>query len=285
MMFFSWLPVLFSGLGFFLYEQSVANQSTVTPVAEFAVRQYGTPELLEKLRDDPASVRHEVWTTQMLVLFRWSQAVMLVCIVGVVAPRLISYDLRTRGYLLYFSRPVSPAEYLLGKAAVIWSIVAALTALPALVLYVVAVLLSPSLTVVYDTWDLPLRVLLGTATLAVPLSAVAICFSSATTESRFASFAWFAIWIVGFVTYQILRSGDFDPEEVERTRFGMRASEPYAWRWFLISPYHVLGAVQSTVFGIEIPTSVRNWAYGVTSLVTVLATFIAYRRVAATLKV
>jgi hypothetical protein len=42
---------------------------------------------------------------------------------------------------------------------------------------------------------------LVSAIIIIPSTSLGLMLSSLTTESRYASFAWFAIWIFGFLTY------------------------------------------------------------------------------------
>ena len=141
---------------------------------------------------------------------------------------LISYDLRSKAYLMYFCRPLSPIQYIIGKSGVIWFFLSMITALPACALYLVAIMMSPDLSVIGDTWDIPLRIAAATVVLVVPTSALALCYSSFTSESRYASFSWFATWVMGGVAYgQLTYAGvQMRPRRPRRgRRFGDGASE------------------------------------------------------------
>jgi len=267
-------PALFAGGGFFIAEQGLQRPTTQRAAAEFITEVMGAPELggrlLQVPLQDPQGVRHDIWAHLLLWFFRYPQAVLMVVVVGVVAPRLISYDLRSRGYLLYFSRPLSPAEYVLGKSAVLWFLLAMITMVPALLVYLVGVGLSPELTVMAYTWDLPLRIIGATAVLAIPTTALALCYSSLTTESRYAGFAWFATWVLGWVTYAVLTSTGFEGP-----------SDPSALlaRWRLVSPYHTLGLLQSAAFGIETDSREFVMAVIISAIVSLLGYGITYRQI------
>ena len=79
-----------------------------------------------------------------------------------------------------------------------------ISTVPALGLYLLGVLLSPNLNVVWETWDLPFRILAASAVLVVPTGSLALCLSSMTQETRYAGFAWFAVWILGWFTYVVM---------------------------------------------------------------------------------
>jgi len=194
---------------------------------------------------DGGRQRHLVWSWLLSNFFRYPQAVVMALMVGIIAPPLVAQDVRTRAFMLYFSRPLTRIEYVVGKMAVLWGYLALITTLPALFLYVLGVFLSPpDVPVVWHTWDLPLRILAASAVLMIPTTALALALSSLTSEIRYATFAWFAIWAVGWVTYAIVNAS-MPP--------GARTpgQAVFVDRMTLASFYHTLGRVQHWVFGLE----------------------------------
>lgn len=212
MMFFAWVPGFVMGFMIFLYEQSQDNSSVSSEIFRdlsrvLLPRETREPSLQTEVArilgsdQSPEQRRHMFWSALLLNLFRRSQPFLLVPIVGVIAPPLISQDFRSRAFLLYFSRPLTKVQYILGKAATIVLYLSLITLFPALTLFAAGVLLSPSLSVLQVTWDLPLRILFVSAMIIIPSTSLALMLSALTTESRYASFAWFAIWIFGFLAY------------------------------------------------------------------------------------
>jgi hypothetical protein len=191
----------------------------------------------------------------------------MVLVVGLVAPPLIAHDVRSRAFLLYFARPLTRWEYLLGKAVTVWCFLGLITTLPALSLYVLGILMSPELGVVFDTWDLPLRILSASLVLMLPTTLLALCLSSLTTETRYAAFGWFAVWAFGWVTYAILQTAD--PET----------------SWTLVSLFHILGEVQSWVFGMVENTRSVKWSATILAAITIASLAILMRRVSAPMRV
>jgi hypothetical protein len=124
-------------------------------------------------------------------------------VIGMIAPPLIARDVRTRAFLMYFSRPVGRIEYVLGKALIVSTYLMFITTVPALGCYLFGVALSSDLSVLADTWDLPFRIVLASLIFIVPAVSVALMFSSLTSESRFAAFAWFAFWGLGFIAWNV----------------------------------------------------------------------------------
>jgi ABC-2 type transport system permease protein len=280
-------PALIVGIFVGLFEQTIERSSTQdtmrsllrSPPARRAADRAGIDSV--NWSDDPAIARHFAWSYLLFMLFRYPQAFGMILILGLVAPRLISYDLRSKAYLLYLSRPLSPREYIAGKAAVIYFLLFLVAAVPSLVIYLAGLFLSTDSSALMQTWDIPLRIIAATLVLMIPTTAVALALSALTQESRYAGFAWFAFWIIGAVSYQVLwfaaqaRLG----ERPRRMEF-LGEYNP----WMLFSPYDTLGYLQMQIFGL---TRGEAWEWGpwiVAAIVSLLGYGIAYQRVARMLR-
>lgn len=287
MLFFAWLPALWFGVGFFLWEQAALYPDWRQTLRPFLQGMPPTPEL-NQIREavrtgDLESSRHTVWAWLLQTLFRNPQGVVMVMVVGLIAPPLISQDVRSRAFLLYFSRPLTRGEYLFGKLASVWVYLSVISTLPALALYVLGVLLSPNLSVISATWDIPFRILAASLVLMLPTSVLALCFSSLTQESRYAGFAWFAVWILGWFTYGAATSA----EVFNAQRDTMRSGLPMVMEessWTHVSLYHTLGRVQSWVFGFADFREVLISAVILIG-VTVIALAVLLRRISAPMRV
>jgi hypothetical protein len=238
----------------------------------------------DKLADAYASndihrIRKEVWRWLLMVFFRYPQSGAIMFLIGFVAPSLIAQDIRSRAFLMYFSRPIGRLEYIFGKLMVPTVFISAVTMLPALGMYVFAVFMSPDFSVLYSTWDIPLRILLATLALVIPTATLALALSSLTQESRFANFSWFAVWVLGHGSYLAvllstairLDTNPMDPA-VGNSEVVQICSR--------LSLYNCLGEVQSAIFGFVNYSEV--WPAGfVLLLVTGVSSFLLYRRVSA----
>lgn len=278
MLLIAWLPAVGMGAALFAYERSLTADPGGTVTQEILRLLPNSDSVLRSTIIDPAGARGEIWGFILLTFFRYPQGLLMVLLVGLIAPSLIARDMRSRAYLLYFSRPLGRADYVLGKCVIVWFYLAMITTVPAMALYVLGVFLSPSLSVVSDTWDLPLRILGASVWLIVPTTAVALCFSSLTSESRYAGFAWFVTWILGWVAYSNLTFFDLQ-----------RAGQPGAAdssgsRWALVSLYHSLGRVQSWVFGLENDAATVIAPLALLMLITLVSFAILFRRVSAPLR-
>lgn len=278
MLFLAWLPAIGLGILIFAYEFSLTQPAEQLGARALLRNMPNSGSVLESMQLDPAGARREVWAYLLLTLFRYPQGVLMVLVVALVAPPLISRDMQSRAFLLYFSRPLGRFDYVLGKAIVVWTYLALITTLPALSLYVLGVFLSPDFSVVAHTWDLPLRILAASVWLIVPTTAMALCFSSMTKESRFAGFAWVAVWALGWAAYANLTALDMHGDEQWMER-------GFESRWTLISLYHSLGSVQVWVFGLE-----KNFANVLAPVIlltvlTLVSLTVMLRRIAAPLRI
>ena len=230
-------------------------------------------EVVQDYIDDHRSM---VWRTGFYYFFRFAQGPLMIILVGMIAPGLISRDNQSRAFLLYFSRPISAFQYLLGKAATVWVFQMAVVTIPALTVYLGGILFSPGPGVILNTWDIPLRIVLASAVLVVPTTALILCLSSLVEESRYAGFAWYAIWIVGFMTWGTLTSNDAVAAD---NLSGFTSS------WDHLSLYHVLGNVEQWVFGLmRQPANVSPYV-AILSTLTVVCFLVTMRRITAPIRI
>lgn len=280
---FAWLPALWFGAGFFLFEKSLTVPDVAQALRPYLETRVQVPQLTQAMEDiatgNPEAARHVVWSWLLLTFFRYPQGVLMTLVVGLVAPGLISQDIRSRAFLLYFSRPIGRREYVLGKLGTIVAYLVMISTLPALALYVVGVLLSPQFDVVSSTWDLPFRILAASCVLSIPTASLALCLSSTTQESRTAGFAWFAILVLGWVTYGVLSTVE-QVSQAGRGDFSPLDGESY---WALLSLYHTLGRVQGWVFGFHEFGDVIGSSI-VLLLITLVSLVVLFRRVTAPMR-
>ncbi|MFM7136212.1 MAG: ABC transporter permease subunit [Planctomycetota bacterium] len=301
---FAWSPALVFAGGFFAFEQAVdegavgAGRHVSRRLDGFGLLGSLLAENLGGSLDDADQARRTVWSRLLLAFMRAPQAVLLAVVVGLVAPRLIAGDLRAKAWLVYFTRPVSRGDYVLGKIAVLAAIVSLVTLVPAIVLWLIGVLVSPSVWVAVATWDLPLRILAAAAVVTIPTVLLALAYSSLTAETRIAAFAWFATWVACWITHGALTGADLaagsrqtsevpaalaDPDDPfddgpAIVRRPLRGPRRLNWllraagidgavdRWAWLSPFHAQGVVQAWIFGIE-----KRFASVLPSLVSLAA--------------
>jgi ABC-2 type transport system permease protein len=309
MIMFAWLPVVWWGVAFFAFEQAMGPGEAGSGLFEQAARplvqipgakrrvsrdtltsisrRFRIPQVdklvnqLDVKSED--KVRNIFWSWLLMTFFRYPQALLILFLIGATVPPLISQDIRSRAFLIYFSRPIGRLEYLCGKLLVPAAFIIFVTTLPALALYLFAIGMSPTMSVFWDTWDLPLRMFAASIALVIPTSLLALMLSSLTQEAKFVSFSWFAFWTLGhgawlavlFTTAVRMKAPPFSPEVT---------SHPNVAQWSVLSLYNNLGEVQSWIFGFsqlqDIWLSVI--ALSVLSLVSLI---ILFRRISAPIRI
>ena len=268
--------------------QTRAGRNVVREAAAATIRDWDIFPNKDAMADaleegDDSTVRHTIWSWLLMTFFRYPQGFLILFLVGFIAPSLISKDVRSRAFLLYFSKPISPVEYILGKLFILTFFIVGVTTLPAIALYLFAVMLSPDLSVLPGTWDIPLRILASTVFLVIPTASLALMLSSLTQETRFASFAWFAIWALGHGAWfailisQTIRmnSDPFEPEVMQSA---------IVQQWSVLSMYNNLGDIQNWVFGFSPLHEV--WP-GIAALgaITAFSLFVLYRRIKSNIRI
>jgi hypothetical protein len=305
MIMFAWLPVVWWGVAFFAFEQAMgpgdsalgaAQRSQIDSITRVFRQRKPIEDLARRLRipqadkliknlksgDDEKS-RNVFWGWLMMTFFRYPQALLILFLIGATVPPLIAHDIRSRAFLIYFSRPIGRLEYLFGKLMVPAAFIIFVTTLPALALYLFAIGMSPTMAVFWSTWDLPLKMLLASIVLVVPTSLLALMLSSLTQEAKFVSFSWFAFWTLGhgawlavlFTTAVRLNIPAHYPAVV---------NHPTVLKWSVLSLYNNLGDVQSWIFGFS--EFFEIWpSFLALSLLSVISLIILFRRISAPIRI
>lgn len=326
MLLVTWLPALYFGVGLFFFERAVkeAEEQGISTQFAYQVIDGMLPPIIDRSpieqalsSDDFGESRPVIWGFMLVSLMRYPQAFWVVLLVGLIAPPLISKDVRSRAFLLYFSKPINRYEYILGKLAVLIAYLGLICTLPVLGLYLFGVFLSPSWTILLATWDFPFRIILASAAFIIPASCVALMFSSLTTEARYAGFAWFALWGLGGFAWIIIQTSiymqayqeEFRPDSRNQVEVNlgngqgvtinhyqtMRKRNNDVWEtylersknslWSLLSMYDTLGRVQGWIFGVE-KNFVNVWpSLVMLVLQTSLSIVILIRRISAPINV
>jgi hypothetical protein len=116
---------------------------------------------------------------------------LLVSIFG--AAGLIANDLRTGAILVYLARPLTRRDYILGKLGVPLALNLAITLVPGLLLYAVAVALVPEHFLRWDlVWIAP-AVVVQSLVISVALSVLVLAVSSLCRSARVAGLGFFGL--------------------------------------------------------------------------------------------
>ncbi len=222
---FAWIPILyfcpiFLAIG---YVADPANNLTEGAMLTEIAGEFLSGDALQRIRADPQSFLPGIWSIVFYFFFAYTQSVFAMVIVAIVGPPLISRDVKSKAFLVYFSKPIQPWQYLLGKLATVIFFVFCITLFPALVLYTISIALSPDVGTVQATLPILLQISMASLATALPIGMVVLLLSSLTGNRRIATFFWLAAWIFGEIAFRVLTlGGNFS-----------RNFEPPPWAYFL----------------------------------------------------
>ena len=117
---------------------------------------------------------------------------------------LIANDLKNNALSLYLSKPISWIDYLIGKFAVIGILLACLTLIPGLLLFLEHLLLTDTSFFKAHYW-LPLSIIAYSVILIISASLLMLLFSSLTSNPRYATIGFCAVWFGTPVIYEVLK--------------------------------------------------------------------------------
>ena len=118
---------------------------------------------------------------------------------------LIATDLKNNALSLYLSKPISWIDYLIGKFAVIGILLGCLTLVPGLLLFLEQALLTDTSFLKENYW-IPLSIVAYSVLITLSSSLLMLLFSSLTSNPRYATIGFCAVWFGSPVIYEVLRS-------------------------------------------------------------------------------
>ena len=187
---------------------------------------------------------------------------LIVLVLAFGAAGLIADDIKHSSLQLYFSRPLSKTDYLLGKMSVIFFFVLVLTALPGLVLVIFKLIFAGSFKFFLDYPWLPLSILGYSALLTVFFAFYVLLLSALSKNARYVIVLIFGVYIFSNVLYGILNS-------IFRT--------PYMALFSVPANLQQAGAF---IFGQKLPQAVpAGWSFLVLAGMCVLAAVVLNRKI------
>ncbi|MCE2401100.1 hypothetical protein J4G08_09460 [Candidatus Poribacteria bacterium] len=180
-------------------------------------------------------------------LFRietFSSAFLVALVVIFGGAGLIANDLKHKALSLYLSKPISWVDYLIGKFIVIGTLLICMTLIPGLLLFLEHVLLTDTPFLKENYW-LPLSIIAYSVIITTITSLLILLFSSLTTNSRYATIGFCAVWFGLPVLHLILKEilststvalvsiwANFD--RLGNALFGLESSYNMHWSWTLL---------------------------------------------------
>ena len=176
---------------------------------------------------------------------------------------LIATDLKNNALSLYLSKPLSWIDYLIGKFAAIGILLGCLTVVPGLLLFLEHALLA-DVSFLKENYWLPFSIIAYSALLILSAGLLMLLFSSLTSNPRYATIGFCAVWFGSPIIQQLLK-------EITRTS---KTAVVSIW-----ANYDILG---SALFDSSHSHAV-HWGWSLLTLLGLIAfcIFVLHRRIRA----
>lgn len=135
----------------------------------------------------------------------------VVLILWVVGAGQIAEDFRTGALQIYFSKPISQLDYVLGKLGAVLLGAVCLTILPSVVLLLHVIAFAPDWTWLTENPWLPLKILAFSGVIGVVLGSLVLAISSFARSGRMAGITFFGLYIFSAVLGHVLPEIFSDP--------------------------------------------------------------------------
>jgi ABC-type transport system involved in multi-copper enzyme maturation permease subunit len=210
----AWLPLLYYAFVFFVVGRmtDAATLEKAKAMWQFEIMRgmFGGP-LTEEFIRNPGSFRPMIWSLLVHFFMHYTQIFSVMIVVAIIGPKLVAEDLTSRALDVYFSRPLTRLDYLLGKFAVASFWIGMVTLLPALFLYLVSIAFSPSFQTVAQTIGILPKIAAFSLFLMLGCGLPMLALSSLVGSPRFLSFLWAGFWVLTYVASRILSLTMFPP--------------------------------------------------------------------------
>lgn len=177
---------------------------------------------------------------------------------AVVTSDLISDDMNSNSFVLYFSRPIKPIDYLFGKYAGAFVTVSMFTLLPTF-LYGVAAISLQSGSNYMDSFEVLVSTILAGILYSIVITGYGIMLSSLTEKKSYAGGGTFISFIVTIPIGEIFSNFDYN--------------------WKLVNPMNLLNYSLRIIYGKDLPSGINSTLFGalIISLITLPVILSFYR--------
>lgn len=176
---------------------------------------------------------------------------------------LIATDLKNNALSLYLSKPISWVDYLIGKFAVVGTLLGCTLLIPGLLLFLEHALLTDTNFFQKHYW-MPLSMIAYSAIIITSTSLLMLLFSSLTSNPRYATIGFCAVWFGSNAVFGVLR---------EITRSGKTA---------LVSIWANYDRLGTALFGLPYNYAVHwFWALLVVTVLAALCILVLRHRIRA----
>jgi ABC-2 type transport system permease protein len=130
------------------------------------------------------------------------QGFWILIFVVLVGSNLIAADRRFKALQLYFSKPLTPLDYILGKLGIVGAFLIVTVWVPILLLWLFGLMIEPSLDYFQAVWFVPLSLTLYTLLLIAVAGLLILALSAVGQKGVFVAGAW--IILFGYGPFQLV---------------------------------------------------------------------------------
>ena len=197
LLFLAWSGgVLLAALGF-LFSQSVATGGWLESLAVYGgPRAQALSSALAAFILMYPEICIDGWFTLIFWLHSYLGLGLSLIALTAMVPRLITRDRATNALTVYLSRPLTSADYLLGKLGMIVGVLAAMWTGPLLFGWLLSVGFAPNRDFIVYSFEPLLRALLFHGTALLALASIALGVSAVSRTSRNTIILWIGLWLI-----------------------------------------------------------------------------------------
>ena len=213
----------------------------------------------------PSDKLGTLWSV-LLSRHLYYQMLWVLVVIPWAGPSLLADDFQSRALTIYFSKPITRFEYLLGKWMVLGFFVGCVTAVPSTLLYIASILMCRDLEVLWRTAYLVPAAWFVSLLVAVTGGLMMMAFSAAGRSRRFAALGWL-MTVMG--SWVVATAVELAPRE-------------HAPTWVKVLSFkHNVDLVTRSVFGVMVqPIDVSVfWSLGMLLAVGMVSGLYLWRRV------
>lgn len=155
-------------------------------------------QLLENLAFLQQGLQGATINAPIVLWFMTTQGFFALFLSIFIGPGLVSRDLANNGLALYLCRPISRAEFVLGKASVLFILISSITWVPGLMLYFLQGIMDDG-SWMMDNLRLAVAIVVGEMLWAMFLSLLALALSAWVKWRMMAAFAMFLVFPLSFM--------------------------------------------------------------------------------------
>ncbi|HGE69187.1 TPA: hypothetical protein ENX78_00030 [Candidatus Poribacteria bacterium] len=191
--------------------------------------------------------------------FQQTFFILLICVFG--GSGLIANDMKSNALQLYFSKPLTRSDYIIGKIAIIMIMLECITAVPCLLLFIEYAVLSQDLTFLRENYWLIGSIIAYSLVLNLPITFLTLALSSVTKNYRYSAIILVAIILGSAVVSGLLK-------------VIFRSS----WTNFVMYWYNI-GIIGRGLFGMKDEFSEWQWSFVIMLVLSIICFWIMYRKI------